>query len=82
MPKIRMRTRRPVRPAGIGQKNNDQIRVRDRRYKIKRFLAQPKNIDVKQNDRIVRKMVVRRQTIYPSTRRRREYSLLKTMHKH
>ena len=82
MPRIRMRPRRPVRPAGIGQKNNDQIRVRDRRYKIKRFLAPPKNIDVKQNGRIVRKMVVRRQTIYPSTRRRREYSLLKTMHKH
>ena len=57
----------------MGQKNNDQIRVRNRRYKIKRFLAQPKNIDVKQNRRIVRRMVVRRQTIYPSTRRRREY---------
>ena len=41
----------------MGQKNNDRIRVRNRRYKIKRFLAQPKNIDVKQNDRIVRRMV-------------------------
>ena len=57
----------------MGQKNNDRIRLRNRRYKIKRFLAQPKNIDVKQNGRIVRRMVVRRQTIYPSTRRRREY---------
>ena len=57
----------------MGQKNNDRIRLRNRRYKIKRFLAQPKNIDVKQNGRIVRRMVVRRQTIYPSTRSRREY---------
>ena len=73
MPRIRVRPRRPVRPAGMGQKNNDRIRVRNRRYKIKRFLAQPKNNDVKQNGRIVRRMVVIRQTIYPSTRRRREY---------
>ena len=57
----------------MGQKNIDWIRLINRRYKIKRFLAQPKNIDVKQNGRIVRRMVVRRQTIYPSTRRRREY---------
>ena len=73
MHRIRVRPRRPVRAAGMGQKNNDRIRVRNRRYKIKRFLAQPKNIDVKQNGRIVRRMVIRRQTIYPSTRRRREY---------
>ena len=46
-----------MRPVGMGQKNNDRIRVRNRRYKIKRFLAQPKNIDVKQNDRIVRRVV-------------------------
>ena len=62
-----MRPTRPVRPVGMGQKNNDRIRVKNRRYKIKRFLAQPKNIDVKQNSRIVRRMVVRRQTIYPGT---------------
>ena len=68
-----MRPRRPVRPAEMGQKNNDGIRIRNRRYKIKRFLAQPKNIVVKQNGRVVRRMVVRRQTIYPNTRRRREY---------
>ena len=41
----------------MSQKNNDRIRVRNRRYKIKRFLAQRKNIDVKQNGRIVRRMV-------------------------
>ena len=68
-----MRLRRPARPAEMSQKNNDQIRIRNRRYKIKTVLAQPKNIDVKQNGRVVRRMVVRRQTIYPNTRRRREY---------
>ena len=73
MPNIQMRPRRPVRPARMCQKNNDWVRIRNRRYKIKRFLAQPRNIDVKQNGRVVRRMVVRRQTIYPSTRRRRKY---------
>ena len=62
-----------MRPAGRGEKNNDRIRIRNRRYKIKRYLARPKNIDVKQNGRVVRRMIVRRQRIYPSTRRRREY---------
>ena len=77
MPRIEVRRRRPVRTAGMGhkmrQKKNDRIIVRNGRYKIKRFLAQRKNIDVKQNGRILRRMVVRRQTIYPSNRRRREY---------
>ena len=62
-----------MRPAGRGEKNNDWIRIRNRRYKIKRILEQPKNIDVKHNGRVVRRMVVKRSTIYPSTRRRREY---------
>ena len=55
------------------QKNNDRVRIRNRRYKIKRFLTQPRNIDVKQNGIVVRRMIVRRKTIYPSTRRRQEY---------
>ena len=73
MPNTQMIPRRPARPAGRGQKNNDRIRIRNRCYKIKRYLAQPKNVGVKHNGRVVRRMVVRRQTIYPSTRRRREY---------
>ena len=73
MPNIQMRPRRPARPAGMGQKNNDRVRIRNRRYKIKRFLAQPRNIDVKQNGRVVRRMIVRRKIIYASARRRREY---------
>ena len=73
MARTQMRPRRPARPAGRGEKNNERIRVRNRRYKIKRYLAQPKNIDVKHNGKIVRRMIGRRQTIYPSTRRREEY---------
>ena len=65
-----MRSKGPARPVGRGEKNNDRIRVRNRRYKIKRYLAQPKNIHVKHNGRVVKRMIVRRQTIYPSTRRR------------
>ena len=62
-----------MRPAGRGEKNNDRIRVRNRRFKIKRMVDQPRNIDVRRNGRVVRRMVVRRRTIYPSARRRREY---------
>ena len=57
----------------MGVKNMDNRRIRLRRYKIKRFLAQPKNVDVKQNGRVVRRIVVRRSTVYPGTRRRNYY---------
>ena len=73
MPNIQYRLRRPPVPAGKGEKNNDRIRVRNRRYKIKRFMLQPRDVEVKHNGRVVRRMVVRRRTIYPSTRTRREY---------
>ena len=65
--------RGPVRPAGRGGKNNDRVRVINRRYEIKRTLAQPRSIHVRQNGRVVTRMVVRRSTIYPGTRRRQEY---------
>ena len=58
----------------MGVKNMDNSRIRLRRYKIKRFLAKPKNIEAKQNGRIVRRIVVRRGTFYPGTRRRTYYS--------
>ena len=64
-----MRPRRPMRPLGMGLKNMEDRRVRNRRYKTKRILAQPKNVEVKQNGRVVRRMVVRRSTIYPVSRR-------------
>ena len=73
MPNIQMRPRRPVRTAGMGRNNNDRVRIRNRGYEIKRFLAQPRNVDVKHNGRVVRRMVLRRKTIYSSARRRREY---------
>ena len=49
--------------------------MRNRCCKIKRILAQPKNIDVNHNGRVVRRMVLRKSTIYPSTRHRQEYEL-------
>ena len=55
-------------PAGKGEKNNDRVRIRNRRYEIKRFMLQPRDIEVRHNGRVVRRMVVRRQTLYPSTR--------------
>ena len=39
------------------------------------YLTQPKSIDVKHNGRVVRRIIARRQTIYPSTRRRPEYQI-------
>ena len=30
------------------QKNNDQIRIRNRGYKIKKLIAHPKNVEVKE----------------------------------
>ena len=53
-------------PVGKGKNNNDQVRIRNRHYKIKRILAQPRNIDVRHNGRVVRRMAARRRTIYPS----------------
>ena len=73
MPKVQLRPTRPVRPAGMEQKNNDQIRIRNRRYKIKRLITQPKNVKVKRNGVVVRRMLVRRKAIFPSARRRQEY---------
>ena len=68
-----MRPRWTARPAGMGQKNNDRVKIRNRRYKIKRFLAQPRNIDAKQNGRVGRRMVVRIKRIYPNAQHRQEY---------
>ena len=65
--------RRPMMPVGRGENNNDQVRIRNRHYKIKRILAQPRNIDVRHNGTVVRRMAVRRRTIYPSAQRTREY---------
>ena len=74
MPRYHVGPRPPRRPAilaGIGVKNNDRIRVRNGRYKIKRMMAQAKNIDVTHNGRVVRRMVVRRESLFPGNPRRR-----------
>ena len=70
---ISVQTEEASDTSGMGQRNNNRRRVRNRRFKIKRFMLQPKNIDVKHNGRVVRRMVVRRQTIYPTIPRTREY---------
>ena len=36
-------------------------------------MEQPRNVEVKQNGRVVHRMVVRRQTIYPDEVRRNYY---------
>ena len=46
-------------PAGRGEKDNDRIGVRNTRYKTKRYMAEPRDVEVKHNGRVVR-MVVRR----------------------
>ena len=53
------------RPAGDGEKNIDNDFIRNRgKYKIKRFLPQGLNINVKKNGNIVRRMNVRRRAVY------------------
>ena len=68
-----VRARRPLRLPAMGVKNIENRRVRNRHFKIERMMTQPKNIEVKQNGRVVRRMVVRKSTIYPGTRRRNYY---------
>ena len=57
----------------MGVKHIENSRIRNRRFKIKRMMAPPVNIEVKQNGRVFRRMVVRRSTIYPGSRRRNYY---------
>ena len=58
--------RRRQRRQRIGIKNIEG-RIRGKSFKIKRLLAQQRNIDVKKKNGIVAgKMVARRRTIFPS----------------
>ena len=59
-----------MRPSGMRVKNMGRMRITNRRSKIKRMMEQPRNVEVKQNGRVVHRMVVRRQTIYPDEVRR------------
>ena len=62
-----------MRPSGMRVKNMGRMRITNRRFKIKRMMEQPRNVEVKQNGRAVHRMVVRRQTIYPDEVRRNYY---------
>ena len=57
----------------MGVKNIENRRVRNRRFKTKRMMEQPRNVEVKQNGRVIRRMVVRRKAIYPGMTRRNYY---------
>ena len=48
-------------------------RICGRSFNIKKLLAQQRNIDVKKNGIVVRKMVLRRRTIFPTEVRRAHY---------
>ena len=65
--------KRPISAPGRREKDIDQLGIRNTRYKIKRYIAQPKDVEVKHNGRVVRRMVVRRGAIYATGRRRTHY---------
>ena len=53
MRNTQVRATRPVRPLGMGVKNIENRRVRIRQFKIKRMMEQPRNVEVKQNGRVI-----------------------------
>ena len=65
-----------ARPAPEGRKGrprrqfagvkNIEEHVRNKQFKIKRLLPQPRNIEVKKRGVVVRRMVERRETIFPA----------------
>ena len=62
--------RPPRQQTGV---KNIERRIRNRTFRIKRLLAQPKNVDDKRRGVVVWKMVVRRRTIFPAEVRRAYY---------
>ena len=63
----------PIRSLGMGVKNMGRIRIRNRQFKVKRMMEMPRNVEVMRNGRVVRRMVVRRQTIYSGEVRKNYY---------
>ena len=59
---------RPRPSGGIGVKNMQAFRRRNRNIKIKKLLTQPRPIEVKKNGVVIRKMVVRRKSYFPGKR--------------
>ena len=55
------------RPSGgTGIKRPGRRAQRDKAFKIKKFISNPKNVDIKHHGQVVRKMTVQRRAIYPS----------------
>ena len=52
---------------------NIEGRVRNKTFKIKQLIAVPKNIQVKKNGQVVRRMTVPRRAIFPAEHKRAEY---------
>ena len=69
-PSNQRRRRQPKQRIGI---KSIEERIRGRSFKIKRLPAQQGNIDVKKKGIVVRKMVVRRRTIFPAKVKRAYY---------
>ena len=67
-------TARLQRPTGgIGVKNIENIRHRNKDIKIKMLLPQSENTEVKHRDGVVRRMTVRWRVVFPASRYQREY---------
>ena len=63
--------RRPRRQ--VAAVKNIEGHVRNKRFKIKRLSPQPRNIQVEKRGVVVRRMVLRRETIFPAEIRRAYY---------
>ena len=70
VPSNQSRRRQPRQRIGV---KNTEGRIYGRSFKIKRLLAQQRNIDVKKNGIVVRKMVARKTKIFPAEVKRAYY---------
>ena len=61
---------RPKPSGGIGVKNMEAFRKRNRDLKIKRLLPQSKVVNVKKTGVALRKMTVRRRSYFPGYRKK------------
>ena len=59
----------PKRPRTDVKNIEGRIRNRNINRDIKQLIPQPKNVQVKKNGNVIRRMVVTRRTIYPSERK-------------
>ena len=59
---------RPRPSGGVGVKNMQAFRRRNRNIKIKKLLTHPRPIEAKKNGVVIRKMVVRRKSYFPGKR--------------